>query len=149
MHCPGSRPRASSRVLLIAAMDSPAIAWASSAVNSVQASSGSATGAFESAALEESAEPPQPAARAAASRNDGIRSRRLGDLVTGWIPPWFFQGGILSSNAGSYWISIRRPCRCSWVGSGTVISRTPSLKLALAWSGSVPSGSGMVRKKRP
>src|SRR5215203_264032 len=82
MHCPGSRPRASSKVLLMAAMDSPAIAWAPSAVKSVQASSGSAAGALASAPLE-SAEPPQPAASTAAKRNDGTRSRRREDWVTG------------------------------------------------------------------
>lgn len=46
-------------------------------------------------------------------------------------------------------MSRRRP-RVTWSGgAGSVISRTPSLTLAFAWSVIAPSGNGMVRLKLP
>jgi hypothetical protein len=46
-------------------------------------------------------------------------------------------------------ISSRRPRLTSSGGAGMVISSTPSLKFAFAWSAIAPSGSGMNRLKLP
>jgi len=46
-------------------------------------------------------------------------------------------------------ISRRRPRVTCSGGAGIVISSTPSLKFALAWSVIAPSGSGIVRQKLP
>jgi hypothetical protein len=52
--------------------------------------------------------------------------------------PYFF-------NCASSVISSRRPRRTCSGGAGIVISSTPSLNLALAWSVIAPSGSGINR----
>src|SRR5258708_3185237 len=98
MHCPGSRPRASSSVLLMAAMDSPAMAVASASVKSAQASTfKGGVGLAEG-----------PQAAKAATISSGVRERRK-DVING-IPPGSgrdcISGAFLRLHGGAWSESV-------------------------------------------
>src|SRR5436305_1913602 len=99
MHCPGSRPRASSMVRLMAAMASPAMAAASAVVKSSQASTFRGGVGFSE----------RPHAARTASSSNGMERRK--GVIT-WHPSWVRPGFYPLSRVvagGSERAARRRP----------------------------------------